>query len=149
MSEQAEEDKEVLITLFTKGGQSQNVTDGTECDALLGETLNYGIIDSGCSKSVCGEVWLKCYLDRLSKSDNKLVQVEPGHTYFKFGDGAEIKPTKKVKFPVVIAGKRVYVSCDVISSNIPLLFSKEALKKCDALWIFRMTLLGYLVFRFL
>ena len=38
-----------------------------------------------------------------------------------------------MKFPAVIAGKRVYVSCDVISSNIPLLFSKEALKKCDAL----------------
>ena len=108
VSEQAEEDKEVLITLFTKGSRSQNATDETECDALLGETLSYGIIDSGCSRSVCGEVWLKCYLDTLSESDNKLVQVEPGHTYFKFGDGAKIKSTKKVKFPAVIAGKRVY-----------------------------------------
>ena len=41
VGEQAEEDKEVLITLFTKGSQSQNVTDETECDALLGETLSY------------------------------------------------------------------------------------------------------------
>ena len=69
----------------------------------------------------------------MSDIDIKFVQVEPGHTYFKFGDGAKIKSTKKVKFPAVIAGKRVYVSCDVISSNIPLLFSKEDLKKCDAL----------------
>ena len=115
VGEQAEEDKEVLITLFTNGSQSQNVTDETECDALLGETLGYGIIDSGCSKSVCGDVWLKCYLDTLSEGDIKFVQVEPGHTYFKFGDGAKIRSTKKVKFPAVIAGKRVCVSCDVIS----------------------------------
>ena len=38
-----------------------------------------------------------------------------------------------MKFPAVIAGKRVYVSCDVISCNILLLFSREALKTCDAL----------------
>ena len=80
VTEQAEEDKEVLITLFTKGSQSRNVTDETECEVLIAETLSYGIIDSGCSRSVCGDVWLKCYLDTLSDNDIKLVQVEPGHT---------------------------------------------------------------------
>ena len=122
VGEQAKEDKEVLITLFTKDSQSQNVTDETECDALLGETLSCGIIDSGCSKSVCGDVWLKCYLDTLSDSDIKFVQVEQGHTYFKFGDGAKIKYTKKLKFPAVIAGKRVYVLCDVIKYLVIFLF---------------------------
>ena len=76
---------------------------------------------------------LNATFDTLSDSDIKFVQVDPGHTYSKFGDGAEIKSTKKVKFPAVIAGKRVFVSCDVISSNVPLLFSKEVLEKCDAL----------------
>ena len=34
-----------------------------ECmDTLNGETLSMAVIDSGCAKTMCGQVWLDCYL---------------------------------------------------------------------------------------
>ena len=32
-------------------------------NTFWGETLNLTVLDSGCAKTVCGEEWLKCYID--------------------------------------------------------------------------------------
>ena len=45
--------------------------DDGERDKLLGETLGYAIVDSGCNRTVCGDLWLNTYLDSLSKEDRK------------------------------------------------------------------------------
>ena len=36
---------------------------------FVGETLNTAVLDSGCSKNVCGNTWMKCYLGTSSKED--------------------------------------------------------------------------------
>ena len=124
------QDKPVLITLFAK------LDDYTENDETMtiffSETLNFAIVDSGCSKTVCGKLWLKCYLDSLSDADSKLVEETQSQTCFKFGDGNKIRSLKKVKFPAYIADNKFYIEADVIPNDIPLLLSKESMKRCNA-----------------
>ena len=38
---------------------------------LLDETLNLAVLDSRCTKTVCGEEWLHCYLDTLSEKEQE------------------------------------------------------------------------------
>ena len=37
---------------------------------VLGKTLNLGVLDSGCTKTVCGEEGLKCYVDSLGEEES-------------------------------------------------------------------------------
>ena len=62
------QEEEVHITLFSKTVQECYV------ENFLGENLSYAILDFGCTKSVCGRVWLQCYLDALNESDKSSVQ---------------------------------------------------------------------------
>ena len=50
---------------------------------------------------------------------------------FKFGDNKMIKSNRCVKIPVKIAEPPVILSTDVIEYDIPLLLSKEAMKKAN------------------
>ena len=45
-------------------------------DKLTGETLSMTVIDSGCTKTVCDQVWLDCYLQSLSNEDQQSVRQE-------------------------------------------------------------------------
>ena len=51
---------------------------------------------------MCGENWLKLYLDTLKDDDKALVEVMKSDTKFRFGDGAEVTSSKLVKIPVLI-----------------------------------------------
>ena len=53
----------VEITLFCKEIE--------ECylESFLDESFSSAILDSGCSRTVCGETWFKCYKDSLSNED--------------------------------------------------------------------------------
>ena len=39
-----------------------------------GETLNLAVLGSGCTKTMCGEEWLNCYLDTSSEKEQKKTQ---------------------------------------------------------------------------
>ena len=41
----------------------------SEIGNFVGETLSCAVLDSGCTRTVCGKVWLNCYLDTLSDDD--------------------------------------------------------------------------------
>ena len=44
--------------------------------SFVGESLNTAILDSGCTKNVCGSVCLDCYIDSLSKEEIESIIVE-------------------------------------------------------------------------
>ena len=46
--------------------------DENEGDQLLGTAIGCAVVDSRCTKSVCGDVWLNTYLESLSQKDRKL-----------------------------------------------------------------------------
>ena len=65
------------------------------------------VLDSGCMKSVTGEMWLDEYLQTLSEQDKLQVSERSNDETFRFGDGAEVTSSKLVKFPVVIGSQKI------------------------------------------
>ena len=129
-SEDDGKDKPILITLLADYNNSSAKKE--TLNVFLSETLNFAVVDSGCSKTVCGITWMQCLQDSLSESDLKLIEESPSQTCFKFGDGKKVVSMKKVKFPAYIANKKIFIITDVISNDIPLLLSKESMKKGQA-----------------
>ena len=54
----------LMLTAYTKSDR---------LDILLGETLGCVLLDTGCTKTVCGQIWFECFLDSFScEKDRKL-----------------------------------------------------------------------------
>ena len=114
--------KDVNIQLFTKNTKSEYM------EIFVSETLNSALLDSGCTSTVCGENWLKCYLDSL---DVKSLQRIQSDNQFRFGDGKVFKSSGKVNLPATIGNVDVHINTDVIDCEIPLLLSKESMKAAN------------------
>ena len=99
-----------------------------EIQTLLNESMNAAILDSACSSTVAGKIWMKCYLDTLSEEKQQQVTRCEIETIFKFGGGTRMKSIEKVTFPCEIAGVKCRITSDVVDSDIPLLLSKPSMK---------------------
>ena len=90
-----------------------------------------GVIDTACTSTVCGKSWLEDCYSSMDENERKAVKEFPGGRSFRFGDGRILTSVKSVHLPVVIAGKALTLSTDVVTSTIPMLLSKKVLKKLD------------------
>ena len=116
-------DQEVQITLLTNDNNSD-----PKMDQLLGETIGSLILDSGCSRTVCGRKWLTLYLDTLDKVNCDKIKRENSSSVYRFGDGKKFVANECVTLPCVLAGKQIQIKTDVVDCNIPLLLSKKSMK---------------------
>lgn len=82
-----EHDEEVEITLMAASDASD-----VKMDSLLGETIGKVLLDSGCSKTVCGEQWLRCYMETLTDPEQKSIRTETSTSVYRFGDGQRMRP---------------------------------------------------------
>ena len=98
-------------------------------DIFLGETLSSAVLDSGASSTVCGTKWYKCFLETLTDAQKKKIVKNKGVRTFKFGDGNKLNSLYRVILPCVIADIGVSIITDVMDSDIPLLLSKDAMKR--------------------
>ena len=94
--------------------------------------MNVGILDSGAPNSVCGTKWLKCYLRSLSENDQKQVKYGPTNDFYKFGWGRKIKADHNVTIPAVIGNTNIWIKVDTVQSELPLLLSRQFMKKTKA-----------------
>ena len=108
----------VLFTGYDKGRLGE----------LCLEANSSAVLDSACSSTVCGENWLEGYLCSLSEEDKDKVARRASGRTFRFGGGPSVKSSEQVTIPAVIAGMNVSIVTDVVSSDIPLLLSKNAMK---------------------
>ena len=58
--------------------------------------------------------------------------MEQSDTLFKFGDEEKIKSLRKVYIPIKIGEKDVMLQTDVVNIKIPVLLSKQAMKRGNA-----------------
>ncbi len=100
-------------------------------DSLLGKTLGFAVVDSGCTETVCGDLWLNTYLDSLSQRDRKSVDSESALCQFRFGAGKVYPSSRLVHIPVYIGSSSANLSAYVVSCNVPLLLSRNSLKKAN------------------
>ena len=96
------------------------------------KSLSMAVLDSVCTKSVFSLSWLNCYLEPLSPSDLSLDQEFDSNASFKFRSGKLIKSIKRVTIHACMNGKNIHLTTDFIESDIPLVLSKEALKKSNS-----------------
>ena len=125
-----EGDEEEVNVLFT-GQIKSNI-------ARLGlEAKNCMVVDSACSKTVCGKLWLKCYIDSLSDLLRSKVTFARGEKIYKFGGGVKLKSCALVTLPAFIGGIEVTIETDVVDSDIPLLWSTPDMKRAEVILNFK------------
>ena len=95
----------------------------------LVDNLGRGILDSACTKTVAGELWISEYLELLSPEQRNQVSqsAKVSYSIYRFGDGVETKSSKALVLPVTIFGKNMYITVDVVQNNIPLLISRPTM----------------------
>ena len=96
---------------------------------LVRESLGKALLDSGCSKTVAGTVWVEEFIKTLSPDELRKVREVPGRSVFRFGDGVEAKSCKCMTLPFFIGGFKMLMDVEVVQSEIPLLISKGAMKQ--------------------
>lgn len=116
-------DEEVQITLM-----ASDTVDMAKLDNLLGETLGSVLLESGCTKTVCGSQWLQCYLDTQSDKEKALIKYESSSSVFCFGDGDHKTAIKCALIPCVLVDKKIQIRTRVVNCNVPLLLSRESMK---------------------
>ena len=129
-SETSTDEEEYVPSLFT------NNTPEKYKDCFTGEALHSAILDSGCRKSVCGKLWYECFLEALTTDLLGEVEELKSDTKFRFGDGPTVGSIKSSLIPGCINGMRVKIQTEVIDNEIPLLLSKEAMKKASTVLFF-------------
>ena len=106
--------------------------DDEQKDQLLGGSIGCAVVDSGCTKSVCGNIWLNTYIDSLSQKERKLIYTENSICQFRFGIGKVYTSNRIVHIPVHIGASCASLAVHVVPCNIPLLLSRISLKQASA-----------------
>ena len=98
----------------------------------MGETFGQAIIDTGCPHTVSGEVWFNSYLNSLSRRDRSSIKTKTSNNKYRFGDGKLYSSKYQATIPIYIQNSRYSLKVDVVQCNVPLLLSRETLKRGDA-----------------
>ncbi len=116
--------EECNITLFTEELHS-------EAEILMTEGFGSAIIDTACTRTVCGQEWLNHYITELSQKETTDLRKTETHSHrpFRFGDGKVVHSKKRLKIPAKIGQIKCKIETEVVPANIPLLLSKVSLKR--------------------
>ena len=131
--EDEQETAEVHLSLFIGYTNGKGEIKENKLNSLVSDAAGCALLDSGCSKTVCGEGWLQNYVSGLSLFDQTYVNEEVSSSTFTFGDGVSERSLKRVNMPCYIGGKRAMIETDVVRCNIPMLLSKNSMKKGNML----------------
>ena len=101
-------------------------------ETLLVSSPGYGVLDSGCGRTIIGESTLREFeqLWKAAKIPSAERSAEVHH--FRFGNGQTEVSTMSVSMPMVIAGKRGKIRAAVVKGAAPLLISRSALQSLKA-----------------
>ena len=108
-----------------------NTSNTSDLKSLVSETWSSALLDCGASKTVCGSEWLEEYKQNLTDSNLRQLSSSKSHNFYRFGDGRRIPAKECVSLPAIIGTKRVIINTDVVDSDIPLLLSRDSMKKAN------------------
>ena len=88
---------------------------------FMSETFNSAVLDSGCSKTVCGEVWFKSYASSLSEEELGQVEERESVSQFRFGDGKAFASIKQAKVPArMLINLTLYIAAPTTHGGVDL-----------------------------
>ena len=101
-------------------------------ELLLVSSPGYGILDSGCGRSIVGEDTLSEFRE-LWKAQG-FVDPEPIQelNHFRFGNGAQETSHQVIPMPVVLGGRCGVIKAALVKGRAPLLISRKALMTLQA-----------------
>ena len=102
------------------------------------EARGAAALDSCCTASVSGQVWMDMFLEELEEEDREKVEGPfKSKKSFGFGNNGELKSQKYYIIPVEIARKRTRMKVEIIQSDIPLLMSRKSMEKAGIVLDFK------------
>jgi hypothetical protein len=96
---------------------------------LVGETFASGILDSGCTKTVCGAAWYQEFLGNLSQTDKARVEETSSCVPYQFGGSDVINSNLRAVIPIYVGSQQGSLQMEIVNSDLPLLISKNTMKK--------------------
>lgn len=97
-------------------------------EVFLVSSPGYGIVDSGCSKTLIGKQTLADFMRLFHRLDLPAPTTKPVSNLFKFGNGSEEWSERVVVMPVGLFGRRGTIEAAIIEGNAPLLLSRATMK---------------------
>ena len=89
-------------------------------------------INTACTSTVCGRIWLARYVSSLEDGQQKEIVRNHSDVTFRFGDGRKIVSEESVIILAKIGDTVCKIKSEVVQNDIPLLLSKESLKRANA-----------------
>lgn len=129
-----DESGSVHLSLFM--GLTDN-SDNKKLNNLVDESRCGAVIDTGCSTTVCGKLWLNDYMQSLTEYERTQIKESASDSTFTFGDGVSVKSIKRLTLPCWIGNIEADITTDVVECNIPLLLSKKSMKKAKMILDFQ------------
>ena len=113
------------ITLFTD-------LDSDQLCHLVGEALGQAVVNTGCPHTVSGEMWLESHINTLSSKDRSSIRTRDSRYKFRFRDGTEYQSLYHAIIPIYIDNCRYELGVDIVGCEIPLLLSRDTLRRAKA-----------------
>ncbi|CAK9033038.1 unnamed protein product [Durusdinium trenchii] len=112
--------------------KSQPDVPATTEEILLVSSPGYGVLDSGCGRTIVGQTTLRAF-EKIWKQKGWAIPkpIDEVHQ-FKFGNGEVETSMVSIQMPVVLAHRRGVIRAAVIKGDAPLLLSRTALKTLGA-----------------
>ena len=107
----------------------------------------FGVIDSGCGRTLIGENTLVRLEMMLQQKGLPAVNRFPSDNTFRFGNGAVEHSLMSAKIPVGLAGQFGYINAAIISGTAPLLLGRPTLEKLSVKLDFEKQCLQFLQFK--
>ena len=100
---------------------------------MVEEAGEQGVLDSACSKTVAGIIFINRYIARLPENmKNVISDGSPSKTVFQFGGGEQRISLRRIKLPAWIGNRKLTIETEMVDANIPLLIGANSLEKSKA-----------------
>ena len=88
----------------------------------------FGIVDSGCSRTLIGQETLNSFLRLFHDLKLPAPETKSETNLFRFGNGSEEWSERVVTMPTGIFGRRGSIEAAIIKGNAPLLLSRATMR---------------------
>lgn len=112
--------------------------------AGLVSSPGYGVVDSGCGKTLVGAQTLRHLEQMINKAGYGPIRQSTEENTFRYGNGAIKKTNRVVHLPLGLAGKAGLISAAVIQGGAPVLLGRPTLEALDVRLNFKDRLMQFL-----
>ena len=124
------EDQRSMLDLLRQKSRSRVQSKPSE--VLLISSPGYGVLDSGCGRTIIGRETLAEFTQLWSQLGVIIPPLFSETHQFKFGNGHVETSNQSVCLPVWLAGRHGIIKAAIVNGSAPLLISRSALKALKA-----------------